>query len=79
MYTGKFPGLSVHRNTKTGGEGEEYVRTPTYVLDEMKTMLETEKPSTVYNNLERQHDELTRPTGLQQVRNNNNEKLEFFF
>ena len=49
-YIGKFPGLSVHGNTKNG-EGEEYVRTPAYVMDEMKTMLEIEKPSTVYNNL----------------------------
>lgn len=68
-YIGKFPGLSLHGNTKIGGEGEEYVRTPTYVMDEMKTMLETDKPSTVYNNLKRKYDELTRPTGLQQVRN----------
>ena len=66
-YTGKFPGLSAHGNTISGYD--EYIRTPPVEMEEMAEMLKTEKPSTVYNNLKRKYDEVSRPTSLHQIRN----------
>ena len=66
-YVGKFPGLSANGNSQD--TENEYVRTPVYVMDEMKQLLQTQQPRTVYNTLKRKYDELSRPTGLEQIRN----------
>ena len=66
-YTGKFPGLSAHGNTKSGDD--EYIRTPPAVMEEMAEMLKTDKPSIVFNKLKRKYDEVSRPSSLHQIRN----------
>ena len=70
QYLGKFPGLMPHGNSR---DENEYVRTPTYVMDEIKDMSGKQKPHQIYNKLKTKYDVLTRPTGMQQI----NDKLKY--
>ncbi|MEW8547998.1 MAG: hypothetical protein AB2693_31220, partial [Candidatus Thiodiazotropha sp.] len=70
QYLGKFPGLASHGNSR---QNTEYIRTPTEVLDEVKEMSGKHKPHQIYNKLKIKYDELTRPTGLQQI----NDKIKY--
>ena len=64
VYCGKFPGHIPHGNSK---KDTDYVRTPTYVMDEMSELLQNSKPMNVYNKLTLKNDELSGPSSLRQV------------
>ena len=70
QYVGKFPGLAPHGNSR---QQTEYIRTPTEVMDEVKDMAGKHKPHQIYNKLKNKYDEISRPTGLQQI----NDKIKY--
>ena len=53
---------------ETQNRQTEYLRTPHFVMEEANELLKQDKPKIVYENLKNKYDELTRPTGLQQLR-----------
>lgn len=63
-YVGKFPGLAPHGNAR---QPTEYLRTPDIVMKEISDMTDKHKPHQIYNKLKQKYDEVTRPTGLQQI------------
>lgn len=65
-YLGTFPGLAPHGNSKQANS--EYLRTPDFVMQEAQELLKSEKPKIVFEQLKKKYDEITRPTGLQQIR-----------
>ena len=65
-YLGTFPGLAPHGNSKHNAS--EYVRTPDYVMKEIHSLNQSCKPQKVYSTLKEKYDEVSRPTGLQQIR-----------
>lgn len=69
-YLGKFPGLAPHGNSKSG---EEYLRTPTAVMEEMSVMLRQENPLNVYK-LTKKHDVISGPNRRKQVHDKNHNK-----
>ena len=70
QYVGKFPGLGPHGNSR---KDTEYIRTPTEVMDEVKDMAGKHKPHQIFNKLKNKYDEISRPTGLQQI----NDKIKY--
>ena len=70
QYVGKFPGLAPHGNSR---QETEYIRTLTEVMDEVKDMAGKHKPHQIFNKLKKKYDEISRPTGLQQV----NDKIKY--
>ena len=65
-YLGSHPGLLPHGNSKD--QKSEYLRTPNFVMEEAEQMLIHDKPKAVYERMKMKYDELTRPTGLQKLR-----------
>ena len=63
---GRFPGLVPHGNSKQSNS--EYLRMPDFVMEEAGELLKPNKPKMVLENLKKKYDEVTRPTGLQQLR-----------
>ena len=70
-YLGSHPGLLPHGNSKD--QKSEYLRTPNFVMEEAEQMLIHDKPKAVYERMKMKYDELTRPTGLQQLRDKKKE------
>ena len=65
-YIGQFPGLAPNGNTKKSDS--EYLRTPNYVMQEAEELPKQNKPKMVFEDLKQKYNEVTRPTGLQQLR-----------
>lgn len=63
-YSGKFPGLAPHGNSKMK---TEYIRTRATVLSEMSDLLKRENPLNVYNKLTLKNDERHGPRNRKQV------------
>ena len=50
-YIGTFPGLAAHGNSKMANS--EYLRTPAYVMSDVKELLKTNKPKMVFEQLKK--------------------------
>ena len=65
-YIGQFPGLGPHGNSRD--PASEYLRTPSFVIEEASELLKQNKPKMVYEELKQKYDEVTRPANVQQLR-----------
>ncbi|KAK3578953.1 hypothetical protein CHS0354_034742 [Potamilus streckersoni] len=63
-YSGIFPGLVPPPTTGNS----KYLRTPDFAMTEIKDILQTDKPHIIYEKLKKKYDEVTRPTGMQTIR-----------
>ena len=73
-YLESYPGLLPHGNSKD--QKSEYLWTPNFVKVEAEQMLIHDKPKAVYEKMKMKFDELTRPIGLQQLRDKKHELHE---
>ena len=69
-YAGIFPGLALHGNPR---QQTEHIRTPAEVMNEVKEMAGKQTPHQIYDTLKNKYDEISRPTGLQQI----NDKIKY--